>query len=104
MVYRACGVERRRPRSSIIRAMSVVVKVELIALCAVALVFVALKLILPLVWMYIGGVGVEFPLPKRLVTAYPKLATYLFVLGGPLLFGTLVPTGIWLLRLRISPR
>ncbi|MGA8765183.1 MAG: hypothetical protein WB562_20115 [Candidatus Sulfotelmatobacter sp.] len=84
--------------------MSVVVKVELIALCAVALVFVALKLILPLVWMYIGGVGVEFPLPKRLVTAYPKLATYLFVLGGPLLFGTLVPTGIWLLRLRISPR
>jgi hypothetical protein len=84
--------------------MFVAVKVALLVLCAVALVFVTLKLILPLVWMHVGGVGVEIPLPKRLARAYPKLALYLFVLGGPLLFIALVASGIWLLRLGTSPR
>lgn len=68
--------------------------------CAVALVFVAWRFILPLALMYIGGLGVESPLPKRLVMAYPKLAAYLFVLGGPTLFLALLVTLIWLLRLR----
>lgn len=84
--------------------MSVPIKVVLVILNAVALVFVALKLVLPLAWMHIGEVGVEFPLPKRLVTAYPRLAIYLFVLGGPLIFVALIASGIWLLRLRILPR
>jgi len=84
--------------------MSTVVKVALVALCAGALVFVALKFIVPLVAMYTAGVGVAIPLPRRFATAYPKLAVYLFVLGAPLLFAALVATGIWLLRLRISPR
>jgi hypothetical protein len=84
--------------------MSAAVKVVLVALCTVAVVFVALKFILPLVMLYTADVGVEVPLPKRLVLAYPKLAAYLFTLGGPLLFVVLVATGIWLLRLRTSPR
>ena len=36
--------------------------------------------------------------------AYPVLSTYLFVLGGPILFFALVAAFIWLLRLRIAPR
>ena len=91
-------------RGSIIFAMFVAVKVVLLVLCAVALVFVTLKFIVPLVWMHVRGVGVEIPLPKRLARAYPKLAIYLFVLGGPLLFIALVGSGIWLLRLGTSPR
>jgi hypothetical protein len=41
---------------------------------------------------HIGGLGVESPLPKRLVRAYPKLAVYLFILGGPVLFLALLVT------------
>jgi hypothetical protein len=70
----------------------------LVAVCAVALVFVAWRFILPIAVMYIGGLGVESPLPKRFVMAYPKLAIYLFVLGGPMLFLALLVTLIWLLR------
>ena len=83
---------------------TLIIKVVLVGLCAVALVFVAWKLILPLALMYIGGVGVELPLPRRLFMAFPKLAIYLFVFGGPLLFLTLVITFIWLLRFRMAPR
>jgi hypothetical protein len=79
-------------------------QVVLLALCAVAEAFVGLKFILPLVMLYMADVGVKIPLPKRLVLAYPKLATYLFTLGGPLLFVALVAISIWLLRLRISSR
>jgi hypothetical protein len=39
-------------------------------------------------------VGVKIPLPRRLVSAYPKLSVYLFILGGPLLFIAMVATGI----------
>ena len=84
--------------------MLVALKVVLLGLCAVALVFVALKFILPLIWLHFGGVGVEVPLPRRFAMGHPRLALYLFVLGGPLLFIALVATGIWLLRLGISPR
>ncbi len=84
--------------------MFVAIKVALVSLCAIALVFVALKLIFPLAWMYVGGVGIEIPLPSRFATMYPRLAIYLFVLGGPLLFLALVGSEIWLLRLRTSPR
>ena len=76
----------------------------LMVVCAVALAFVAWRFILPLVWMHVGGVGVEIPLPKPLARAYPKLALYLFVLGGPLLFIALVIAFIWLLRLRLTPQ
>jgi hypothetical protein len=76
----------------------------LMVVCGVALAFVAWRFILPLVWMHVGGVGVEIPLPKRLATEYPKLAIYLFVLGGPLLFIALVIAFIWLLRLRLIPQ
>jgi hypothetical protein len=69
-----------------------------VAVCAVALVFVAWRFILPIALMYIGGLGVGSPLPKRLVMAYPKLAVYLFVLGGPMLFLALLVTLIWLIR------
>jgi hypothetical protein len=48
--------------------------------------------------MYIGGLGVFSPIPKRLAVAYPKLAVYLLVLGGPMLFLALLVTLIWLLR------
>jgi hypothetical protein len=70
----------------------------LVAVCTAALVFVAWNFILPIALMYIGGLGVESPLPKRLVIAYPNLAIYLFVLGGPMLFLALLVTLIWLLR------
>jgi hypothetical protein len=69
-----------------------------VAICAVALVFVAWRFILPLAMMYIGGLGVLSPIPKRLAVAYPKLAVYLFVMGGPMLFVALLVTLIWLLR------
>jgi len=71
--------------------------------CAVALVLVAWRFILPLAVHFAAGVGVEIPLPKRFVMAYPKLAIFLFVLGGPLLFLALVIALIWLLRLRLNP-
>jgi len=48
--------------------MLLAIKVALLGLCAVSLVFVALKLILPLIWMYARGVGVEIPLPRRFAT------------------------------------
>ena len=82
---------------SIIRVVFVSSKVMLEAVCAVALVFVAWRLILPIWLMYVGGWGVESPLPKRLVMAYPKLAVYLFVVGGPALFLALLVTLVWLL-------
>ena len=84
--------------------MSALIKVALVALCSIALILVTLRFIVPLVAMYMAGVGVAVPLPERFVTAYPKLAIYLFVFGGPLLFAVLVAIGIWLLRLRMSPR
>lgn len=87
----------------LIPEMPIAVKVVLLAVCVVALVFVALKLVLPLILLYVGGVGILSPLPRRLTSAYPKLAIYLFVFGGPLLFVCLVATFIWLLRLRTSP-
>jgi hypothetical protein len=83
--------------------MPVAAKITLLAFCATALIFVALKFILPLILLYFGGVGVENPLPRRLASAHPNLAIYLFVLGGPILFFALVVTGIWLLRLPTTP-
>jgi len=76
----------------------------LMVLCAVALAFVTWRFILPLVAMHVTGVGVAIPLPKRFVKAYPKLATWLFVVGGPLLFLAMVVALIWLLRLRMMTR
>jgi len=76
----------------------------LLVICAVALAFVAWRFILPLAVHHTAGVGVEIPLHKRLVMAYPKLAVYLFILGGPLLFLALAIGFIWLLRLRLTPR
>jgi hypothetical protein len=92
-------------RSSTIRAMFInlqLLKAILMFVCAIALAFVAWRFILPLVWLHVGGVGVQLPLPKGFARAYPKLALYLFVLGGPLLFIALVIVFIWLLRL--TPR
>ena len=70
----------------------------LVAVFVFALVFVGWRFILPLGMMYIGGLGVESPLPKRIVIAYPKLSVYLFVLGGPIMFLALLVTLTWLLR------
>lgn len=79
-------------------------RAALMFVCAVALVFVAWRFILPLAAQHMAGVGVEIPLRKRLVIAYPKLAVYLFVFGGPLLFIALAIAFIWLLRLRLIAR
>jgi hypothetical protein len=79
-------------------------RAALMVVCAVALAFVVWRLILPLVVMHMAGVGVAVPLPKRFVRAYPKLATYLFVVGGPMLFVVLAMAFIWLVRLRLTPR
>jgi hypothetical protein len=79
-------------------------KAALTVVCAVALAFVAWRFIFPLAAQYLAGVGVEIPLPKRFVMAYPRLAIYLFILGGPLLFLALGIAFIWLLRLRLTPR
>jgi hypothetical protein len=76
----------------------------LMVVCAVGLAFVAWRFMMPLATLYMDGAGVEVPLPKRLVMAYPKLATYLFILGGPLLFLALATAFVWLLRLRLTPR
>ena len=78
------------------------VRAALMVVCAVALVLVAWRFILPLVVMYMAGVGVEVPLPKPFVREYPKLATYLFVVGGPMLFLGLAMAFIWLVRLRLT--
>ena len=64
----------------------------------------AWRIIIPLAAQYMAEVGVEVPLPKRLVMPYPKLAIYLFILGGPLLFLALAIAFIWLLRLRLTPQ
>ena len=80
--------------------MTVSYKALLIVVCAVALAFVAWRFILPLAAMHLAGVGVEIPLPKGFVKAHPKLATYLFVLGGPALFVALVVAFVWLLFVR----
>jgi len=79
-------------------------KAVLLVVCAAALAFVGWRFILPLVAMHLAGVGVAIPLPKRFVRAFPKLAIYLFVVGGPLIFVAVAITFIWLLRLRIMPR
>ena len=76
----------------------------LMVVCAVALAFVAWRFILPLAAQYLAGVGVEIPLPKRFVMAYPKLAVYLFILGGPFLFLVFAVAFVWLLRLGLTPR
>ena len=70
------------------------------ALCSVAAVLVGWRLILPLGVMYIRGVGVELPLPKGLATAYPRLAIFVFMFGGPILFVGLLVALVWLLRLK----
>ena len=49
-------------------------RAALIFVCAIALAFVAWRFILPLAVQDFAGVGVEIPLPKRFVMAYPKLA------------------------------
>ena len=84
--------------------MFISLRFALMVVCAVALAFVAWRFILPLVAMHMAGVGVAVPLPKRFVRAYPKLATYLFVVGGPMLFLGLVMAFIWLVRMRLTPR
>lgn len=84
--------------------MLVSFKAPLVVVCVVALVFVVWRLILPLGLLYIGGLEVELPLPKRLVMAYPRLAISLFVFVGPLLFLALAITIIWLLRLSTKLR
>lgn len=76
----------------------------LMVLCAVALAFVTWRFILPLVAMHVAGVGVAIPLPKRFVKAYPKLAIWLFVVGGPVLLLSTVVALIWLLRVRMMTR
>jgi hypothetical protein len=83
--------------------MFVSFRTMLVAVCAVALVLVAWRLILPLALMYIGGLGVKSPFPKRLVMDYPRLAVYLFALGGPMLFLALLIILIWLLRQHVTP-
>lgn len=79
--------------------MPIALKLALLGFCAVALIVVAVKFIVPLLLLYCGGVGVFSPIPKRLTVAYPRLAIYLFVFGGPGLFIALIAAGIWLLRL-----
>jgi hypothetical protein len=81
-----------------------VLRAVLMVLCAVALAFVTWRFILPLIAMHVAGVGVAIPLPKGFVQAYPKLAVWIFVVGGPLLFFAMVVAIIWLLRLRLMPR
>lgn len=81
-----------------------VLRAVLLILCAVALVIVTWRFILPLVAMHMAGVGVAIPLPKCFVKAYPKLSIWLFVVGGPLLFLAMAITFIWLARLRMIPR
>jgi hypothetical protein len=70
-------------------------KVALV-LCVLALIWVGLKVILPLFLSYTMGVGVEMPLPKSFAMAYPKLAIWLFLLGGPTLFLALLGIMVWL--------
>ena len=78
----------------VIKCTFITLKVALHGLCLFALVVVALRRILPLVLLYFGGVGVECPLPKRLVMAYPRAAVYLFALGGPLVLAARVAESI----------
>jgi hypothetical protein len=85
-------------------AMSASSKAALVLVWAVALAFVVWRFMLPLAAQYLAGVGVEIPLPKRFVMAYPKLSVYLFVFGGPVLFLAFMVTLIWLLRLRTRLR
>jgi len=57
---------------------------------------VGLKLILPLILGFAMGVGTEMPLPQSFAMAYPKLAIWLFLLGGPTLFLALLGIVVWL--------
>ena len=75
-------------------------RIILVAICTVAVLLVGWRFILPLGLMYIGGLGVQSPLPRRLVIAFPRLAVYLFVLGGPIIFLALLIALVWLVRLK----
>ena len=78
--------------------MPMPVRAALSLLCAVALALVAVKVVLPLILLYVGGLGVEIPMPTRFVRTHPRAAIYLWALGGPAIFIALLATGIWLLR------
>jgi hypothetical protein len=54
--------------------------------------------VVPLYLMYLRGFGVEMPFPSWFSRGYPRLATGLFVLGGPILFVALIGTGVWVLK------
>lgn len=66
----------------IIPAMFVSFKVVLVVLCAVARLVVAWRVILPLALLQFVGVGVEFPLTKRLVIAHPNWRSTCSSLAG----------------------
>jgi hypothetical protein len=72
----------------------------LVAVCTVGVFLVGWRLILLLGLMYIAGLGVESPFPKRLAIPYPRLALYCFVLGSPILFVGLLIALVWLVRLK----
>ena len=82
--------------------MPIATKAALLGICVVALVVVTLKFIVPLLLLYVGGLGVEPPIPRWLWTVYPRIAISLFVFGEPLHFIALVAIGIWLLHLPTS--
>jgi hypothetical protein len=84
--------------------MSTFCKSALVIVCLVALAYIGWRFILPLAALYLGGVGVAVPLPRRFVVAHPRLAVYLFVFGAPIVFIALAVALIWLLRLRMAPR
>ena len=83
-------------------AMSTRLRNALTILCGVAVVFVGWRFVLPVVMVYLAGVGVFLPFPMRFANAFPRLTAYLFVFGGPALFIGLLLTFFWLLRFRKS--
>ena len=78
--------------------MSGSVRIVLAVVFAAALIIVAVKLILPLIVLYTGGVGVDVPAPTRFAKTFPRLTIWLFVIGSPLLFLLLLATEVWLLK------
>jgi hypothetical protein len=75
-----------------------------IAGSTVVLLFLTVKVILPLAVMHILGVGVEIPVPARFAKAHPAITMYGFNIGGPLLFLATLACLTWLLWPRAAAR
>jgi len=77
--------------------MSVAPRLVLAGIGLVLAVWLALKFVLPLVFMYWRGVGIEVSFPRRLAREHPRLVILWSVVGAPLLFLVTIVGALYIL-------